>query len=39
MTVLDVNATHVSLGVVYEGATGLRWAAVTDFLPQAGAGA
>ena len=39
MTVVDVNETHVSLGVVYEGATGLRWTVVTGFLPQAGAGA
>ena len=39
MTVMDVNATHVSLGIVYEGATGLRWTVVTDFLPQASAGA
>ena len=39
MTVMDVNETHVSLGVVYEGATGLRWTVVIDFLPHAGAGA
>ena len=39
MTVMDVNETHVSLGVVYEGTTGLRWTVVTDFLPQVGAGA
>lgn len=41
MTVVDVNATHVSLGIVYEageqghvGATSLHWTVVIDFLPQ-----
>jgi sialidase-1 len=41
MTLMDVNETHVSLGVVYEageeghmGATSLYWTVVTDFLPQ-----
>jgi hypothetical protein len=33
LTLVDVNQTHVSLGVVYEGNGGLRYAVVTDFLP------
>ena len=43
MTLMDVNETHVSLGVVYEageeahaGATSLYWTVVTDFLPATG---
>ena len=40
MTVVDVNATHVSLGVVYEagegeheGAMSLHWTVITDLMP------
>ena len=33
LTVLASNATHVTIGVVYEAQQGLAWAALTDFLP------
>ena len=33
LTLVDVNQTYVSLGVVYEGSGGLRYAVVTGFLP------
>ena len=32
-SVVDSNATHATIGVVYEGAGGLRYTAITDFLP------
>ena len=37
LTLVDQNATHVSLGVVYEGTGGLRYSVITDFLPTASA--
>ena len=33
-TVVASNTTHVTIGVVYEGAQGLRYTAITGFLPQ-----